>query len=185
MKNTYLTGYLPFVAILLFGLSLSLYTQGLVLGLFKKVGLYNSMLEVFTETEMKLTIVAALMLLFFMIFATLKVIANTINELSLLFFSKDTEGDLLKKVRSGSIVFFAGGLLSLISFSSAVGIITIFLLTTIGYFIYFVFKISPDLTTANIVGIIAFQVVFWAALGTLLALFVMKIYNGALSSMPI
>ncbi|WP_338750895.1 DUF5366 family protein [Bacillus sp. FJAT-52991] len=185
MKNTYLIGYLPAVAMLLFSLSLAMFTEKMIVSLFKKVSLYNSLLEIFTETEVKLTIILALMLVFFMILATLKVIADTVNQLSLLFFSKDTTGELLIKTRSSSIVFFIGGLISLISFSSLTGILIIFILTAIGYFVYFVYKIAPDLSTANLIGIISFQVAVWAFLATLFALLGLKIYNGLLASLPL
>lgn len=185
MKNTYLTGYLPLVAILLFSLSFALFVQGLIISLFKQVGLYTEMLELFTETEVNLVITLSLMVLFFFLISGLKVIANTVNELSLLFFSKDTEGELLKVVRNGSIIFFVGGLLSLISFSSIVGIIAIFFLTAVGYLVFFVYKTSASLSIANLVGVITFQVVSWSTLGILLALFGMKVYNGLLGSLPL
>ncbi|MFK2826533.1 DUF5366 family protein [Bacillus sp. B190/17] len=185
MKNTYLTGYLPLIAILLFSLSLALFTQGLVISLFKQVGLYTDVLELFTETELNLAIIFSLLVLFFFVIAGLKVVANTVNELSLLFFSKDTEGELLKAIRNGSIIFFVGGLISLISFSSLTGILIIFLLTAIGYLIFFVYKTSPSLSMANLIGIITFQIVSWSALGMTLALIGMKVYNGLLASLPL
>ncbi|HZG71837.1 MAG TPA: DUF5366 family protein, partial [Chondromyces sp.] len=101
IKNTYLTGYLPFVSILLFSLSLSIFIQSVAINLLKKVGLYAGVLELFTETELKLAVILAMTVLFFMVFSALKVLADTVNELSLLFFSKDSEGELLKKVRTG------------------------------------------------------------------------------------
>ncbi len=185
MKNTYLIGYLPVVAMLLFSLSLSMFTQKMIVSLFKKVSLYNSLLEMFTETEVKLTITLALMLLFFMILATLKVMADTVNQLSLLFFSKDTTGDLLLKTRSSSIIFFIGGLISLISFSSLTGILIIFFVTAIGYFVYFVYKIAPDLSIANLIGMISFQVAIWAFFMTMFALVGLKVYNSLLGSLPL
>ncbi|MEK4028351.1 MULTISPECIES: DUF5366 family protein [Bacillaceae] len=185
MKNTYLTGYLPLIAILLFSLSFALFVQGIIISLFKKVGLYNEMLELFTKTEINLVITVSLMIAFFFVIAGLKVIANTVNELSLLFFSKDTEGELLKAVRNGSIIFFVGGLLSLISFSSLIGILAIFLLTAAGYLIFFVYKTSSSLSIANLIGIVTFQIVSWSALGVSLALLGMKVYNGLLGSLPL
>ncbi|MGM7634085.1 DUF5366 family protein [Bacillus sp. Hm123] len=185
MKNTYLIGYLPVVAMLLFSLSLAMFTQKMIVGLFKKVSLYNSLLEMFTETEVKLTITLGLMLLFFMILATLKVMAETVNQLSLLFFSKDTTGDLLLKARSSSIIFFIGGLISLISFSSLAGILIIFSVTAISYFVYFVYKIAPDLSVANLIGMISFQVAIWAFFTTMFALAGLKVYNSLLGSLPL
>ncbi|KKB34981.1 putative membrane protein [Bacillus thermotolerans] len=169
----------------MFSLSFALFTQGLAVSLFKQVGLYTGLLEMFTETELKLAMTIALMMLFFFIISGLKVIANTLNELSLLFFSKDTEGELLRVVRSGSIIFFLGGLLSLISFSSIKGILIIFALTAIGYFVYFVYKTSKNLSPANLIGLIAFQIVSWSTLVVLLALVGMKLYNGVLGGLPL
>ena len=185
IKNTYLTGYLPFVSILLFSLSLSIFIQSVAINLLKKVGLYAGVLELFTETELKLAVILAMTVLFFMVFSALKVLADTVNELSLLFFSKDSEGELLKKVRTGSLIFLGGGLLSLLSFSSLIGIIAIFLLTTIGYLIYFAYKLSPSLTTANLIGLVVFQVVVWLAIGTTILLVGMKIYNSLMTSLPL
>ncbi|WP_100332132.1 DUF5366 family protein [Bacillus xiapuensis] len=185
MKNTYLTGYLPVVSMLLFSLSLSMFTQKIMISLFKKVSLYNGMLEIFTETEVKLTIILALMLLFFMILSTLKVIADTVNQLSLLFFSKDTTGELLLKTRSSSIIFFIGGLLSLISFSSLYGILLIFLVTAVSYFIYSVYRMAANLSTANLIGMISFQVAVWAFFSTMFALAGLKVYNSLLGNLPL
>ncbi|HZG71520.1 MAG TPA: DUF5366 family protein, partial [Chondromyces sp.] len=76
-------------------------------------------------------------------------------------------------------------LLSLLSFSSLIGIIAIFLLTTIGYLIYFAYKLSPSLTTANLIGLVVFQVVVWLAIGTTILLVGMKIYNSLMTSLPL
>ncbi|OMP67786.1 DUF5366 family protein [Domibacillus epiphyticus] len=185
MKNSYLTGYMPLLAILLFSLSLAIYAQTLVVDLLKKANLYTGMLDFFTKTEMNLVVIGGLMVVFTMIFATLKLLANTANELALLFFSKDTEGELLKKARFGAVIFFIGGLISLISFSSAAGIIIIFLVTAMAYIVYFVYKISPHITTPQMIGIIVFEALFWIFFGLLLALILMKLYNGILASLPL
>ncbi|MCP3760799.1 YufK family protein [Domibacillus sp. A3M-37] len=185
MKNSYLTGYMPLLSILLFSLSLSMFGQTLIVDLLKQANLYDTMLDIFTKTEINLVVIGGLMVVFTMIFATLKLLANTANELALLFFSKDADGELLKKTRFGAVIFFIGGLLSLISFSSAVGTVIIFLVTAVAYVVYFVYKLSPHITTPQMIGIIVFEAIFWIFFGLLLALIFMKLYNGLLASIPL
>lgn len=185
MKNSYLTGYMPLLSILLFSLSLSMFGQAFIVDMLKKANLYNTMLDIFTKTEVNLVVIGGLMVVFTMIFATLKLLANTANELALLFFSKDAEGELLKKTRFGAVIYFLGGLVSLVSFSSAVGTIIIFLVTSVVYVVYFVYKLSPHISTPQMIGIIVFEAVFWIFFGLLLALIFMKVYNGLLAALPL
>lgn len=93
MKNTYLFSYLPIGAILLFSLSFAIYGELQMLKLFGNLGIYQGMLEFFSEAGIKLALLIVLLLLFFMVFAALK--------LSLLFFSKDSEGKAMNSVRRG------------------------------------------------------------------------------------
>ncbi len=184
MKNTYLTGYLPLLSIILFSLSFSVYSEGLVVKGLKRIKLYDGMLEFITEVEMKLAILIVLFVIFFMLFAALKLIAETINELALLFFSKDAEGNILKALRSGSIVYFIGSGLSIISLEFLLGLGVIFFLTTIVYFIYFVYKISPSLSTQGLIGVIFFEVVIWSVMILSMCFVMLKLYNSLLGSLP-
>lgn len=86
MKNTYFTSYFPLLAILLFSLSLSIRVEMTVIELLKNAGIYEGMKEFFSDGGIQLALIVLLLVLFFMVFAALKLIANTINELSLLFF---------------------------------------------------------------------------------------------------
>src|SRR5690606_32835596 len=140
MKNTYLTSYFPLLAIILFSMSVSIKTEFVLINFLKDSGVYEGMLEFLTDGEVKLSLFFLLLVIFFMVFAALKLIADTINGLSLLFFSKDFEGESLKKVRSGSVIYFIGSALSLFSMFNIMGIGIIFALTTFIYFIYFVYK---------------------------------------------
>ncbi|MGG4042250.1 YufK family protein [Bacillus smithii] len=186
MKNTYLTGYFPFLTILLFSLSLAIYVEDTIMNFLKQIGIYQGMLGIISETELKLAVMIGLIAVFFMVLSALKVVAETINELSLLFFSTDTDGDILKNVRNGSLIFLAGGLVSLCSYASIIGIIAIFLLTVLIYFIYFVYKISPSLTTSfKLVGFICFQIVVWGFITSALLYMILKIYNTAMAGLPI
>ncbi|MDQ0155335.1 YufK family protein [Robertmurraya andreesenii] len=185
MKNTYLTSYFPLLSILLFSLSLSIRVEMSLIELLKNAGIYSGMKEFFSDGGIKLALIALLLVLFFMVFAALKLIADTINELSLLFFSKDSEGENLKQIRSGSIIYFMGGAVSLLSLYSFLGIGAIFVSATVVYFIYFVFKISSSMSFAGVIGVIFFQVVVWSSLLTGVFYLAVKVYNSIIASLPI
>lgn len=185
MRNTYLTSYFPLLSILLFSLSISIRVEMTLIELLKNAGIYEGMKEFFSDGGIKLALLALLLVLFFMVFAALKLIADTINELSLLFFSKDSEGENLKQIRAGSIIYFIGGALSLLSLYSFLGIGAILAGATVIYFIYFVFKISSSMTFAGVIGVIFFQVVIWSSLLTGVFYLAIKVYNSMIASLPI
>ncbi len=185
MKNPYLTSYFPLLAIILFSLSLSVRTEIELISILQNAGIYDGMLEFFSDTGIKLSLLALLMVMFFMVFAALKLIADTINEVSLLLFSKDHEGESLKLIRNGATIYFTAGVVSLISYFSFLGIGAIFALATFIYFIYFVYKISPNLTAVGLVGTIFFQVILWSTLILGIVYIAVKVYNSLIASLPI
>ena len=164
MKNTYFIGYFPFIAIVLFSLSFAIYCEVQVLDLFVHVGLYQGMLEFFSETGIKMALLVVLVLLFFMLFAALKLISDTIIEVSLLLFSKDSEGTGLKSIRMGAILYVAGASISLVSVQSLLGLLAIFTVTNLIAFIYFVYKIITSLSMSGLVGLIFFHIFIWSIL---------------------
>ncbi|WP_268563838.1 DUF5366 family protein [Peribacillus frigoritolerans] len=85
-----------------------------MLKLFGNLGIYQGMLEFFSEAGIKLALLIVLLLLFFMVFAALKLISDTILALSLLFLSKDSEGKALNSVRKGSVIYVIGGCLFIV-----------------------------------------------------------------------
>ncbi|MDZ5472074.1 DUF5366 family protein [Bacillus sp. 31A1R] len=185
MKNTYLTSYFPLLSIILFSLTLAINVEMVLLDFLRKTGIYEGMKEFFTDGGIKLALLFLLLIAFFMVFAALKLIADTINELSLLFFSRDSEGDSLKLIRSGSTIYFFGGAISLLSMYSFIGIALILALTTVIYFVYFVYKVSPTLSIIGVSGLIFFQVLVWSSL--LLGVFYLsiRVYNSIMASLPI
>ncbi|WP_370294835.1 DUF5366 family protein [Rossellomorea marisflavi] len=185
MKNTYLTSYLPILSILMFSLTFSVYGVGVFETLSKKIGVYAGMSEFLSEMQLKLAILVLLMMIFFMILSALKLIAETINGISMLFFSIDSEGELYNKVRPGSMIYFIGGLVSVLSLQSFKGLIGIFVLTSVVYFFYFVNKISSSLTKAGILGVVSMQLFSWAALILTIFFVLIKLYNGLMASLPI
>lgn len=185
MRNPYLTSYFPLLSIIMFSLALSVRTEMEVLSILKNAGIYDGMLEFFSDTGIKLSLLALLMVVYFMVFAAMKLIADTINEVSLLFFSKDHEGESLYLIRHGATIYFMGSVLSLLSFYSFIGIIAIFAVATVVYFIYFVYKISPNLTMAGLIGIVFFQVILWSTLVLGIIYLAVKVYNSLIASLPI
>ncbi|HYK72711.1 MAG TPA: DUF5366 family protein [Pseudoneobacillus sp.] len=186
MKNTYLTSYFPLLSILLFSISFAISLEFKIIYLLKNIGIYEGMLEFFSDGGIKLSLLTLLTILFFMVYSALKMIADTINELSLLFFSRETEGQSLTKIRSGSaIYFFAGALALLVSFYSILAVFLVFLIATISYFIYFVHKVSGELTVTGIVGLIFFQVIVWSTLLVGVGYIATKVYNSIMASLPV
>ncbi|CAH0344613.1 DUF5366 family protein [Bacillus sp. CECT 9360] len=185
MKNTYLIGYFPLIAIVLFSLSFAIYGQMKVLILLKNIGIYDGMLEFVSETGIKLSLLIVMFLICFMLFSALKLISDTIIELSLLFFSKDSDGDDLKNIRMGAMIYFIGGVVSLVSVNSILGLAAIFLGTTVIAFIYLVYKISPSLTTSGLIGLIFFDTFIWLALVLVVAYSSIRLYNSMMASLPL
>lgn len=185
MKNTYLLSYFPLIAILLFSLSFAIYEEMQILLLFQNLGIYQGMLEFFSETGIKLSLLIVLLLVMFMAFAALKLISDTVMELSLLFFSKDADGKALTSVRMGSVIFVIGGVCSLFSVQILGGLLLIFLATNIVALIYFVYKLSSSVSISGLIGLIFFPIFVWAAFLSIVAYSGLKLYNSMIASLPI
>ncbi|MFD2703913.1 DUF5366 family protein [Salibacterium lacus] len=185
MRNTYLTSHFPLFSILLFSLSFSLYSERQISGWLKDVGLYAGMLEFFSAGGIQLTLLFFLVLFFFMIFSALKLIADTLMELSLLFFSKDVEGIELANLRKGTWIYLAGSAASFLFIWMPLGMVCCFLAATLVYFVFVVYHISDSLSGAGMFGLIFFHITFWcaAAAGTSYAGF--RLYNSLMKSLPI
>ncbi|MCH1625501.1 DUF5366 family protein [Ferdinandcohnia quinoae] len=185
MKNTYFTGYFPLISIMLFSISLAIYTEINALVLLKQVGIYRGMQEFFSVAGINLAIFFLFFLFYFMLFAALKLIADTLLELSLLFFSKDRKGDSLQRIRMGSTFYLVGAVASLFSINSLYGIIGIFFLVTVIYFIYFVYKIHATLSFTGLIGIVFFHILIWCTFFTTVIYLCIKLYNSMIASLPI
>lgn len=149
------------------------------------LGLYSGLLEFFSETSLKLSLLFLLALFYFMLFSALKLIANTVNELALFFFSKDQEGQVLMKIRSGSIVFVVGSLFSLIFNQSLLMMTIIFLISCFVYFLFFLFKVSDFLTIGSMFGMVIMILLFWTAFVFLVSYIGLRIYNAILATLSI
>ncbi|RAK18677.1 hypothetical protein B0I26_10998 [Anoxybacillus vitaminiphilus] len=185
MKNTYVTGYLPLIAIILYSMAFGIYAETEIIRLLKKFGLYSGMLEFFSENGIKLTLFFLASLLFFMFFSALKLIADTMIQLSMLFFSKDRQGAVLNEIRFGSLFYVLSGMLSLLFVNDIVVMVVLFLVTTLAYFIYFVYKTYSTLPLTGLVGMVFFHVAFWFAFMLTIVYVCIKLYNGFLESLPL
>jgi len=184
MKNPYLYGYLPLFSVILFSLTFGIYLVGESLELLTAVGVYAGMREFFTDFELRLLLLSVFALCFFMLFSALKLIGETIHEVGMLFFSKHNNGEMISVARGGYLIFFLGALLSVFGVQSILILLGIFALTIFGYFIYNIYKMSQFLTFAGTIGLIFFEILFWAIFITSICYVVLKLYNGILASLP-
>ncbi|MFC0561709.1 YufK family protein [Halalkalibacter alkalisediminis] len=184
MTNRYITSHFPLISILLFSLAFAIFFQGFLLNQLVDLGIYNGMREFISESGIKLTLLFLLQLFFFMVFSALKLIADTTIELSMLFFSKDEEGNELNKVRAGSWIYLVSSILALLLAQYVLLIVILFLVASLCYFIYLVYKISNTLTTAGLIGFIFFQVIFWSVFILAVVLALVKLYNSFMASLP-
>lgn len=185
MKNPYLFGYLPFVTVVLFSLTFGVYSVGESIVFFKEIGLYQGMREFLSDFQLRIFLLAMYALLFFMMFAALKLIASTIHETALLFFLKDEADASYSASKSGAVIYFFGALASAAGIQSWKMLVLIFLVTTFIYFIYVVYKLSPFMTMTNTVGLIFFQIVVWSVLLAVIIFILIRLYNGLLASIPL
>ncbi len=184
MRNPYIFGYLPFATIVLFSLTFGVYTVGVSVDLFKEIGLYAGMREFLTDMQMRIFLLVIYALLFFMFFSALKLIAGTIHETAMLFFSKDVEGASYSEARGGNVIYFFGALVSAGGIHSVNVLAAIFLLTTFIYFVYVVYKLSGFLTIASTIGLIVFEIIVWSVLVSTIVYILLKLYNGVIVSLP-
>lgn len=184
MKNPYIFGYLPFVTIVLFSLTFGVYTVGVSVELFKGIGLYVGMREFLTDIQLRIFLLVIYALLFFMVFSALKLIAETIHETAMLFFSKDVEGKSYSEARGGNVIYFFGALASVGGINSISLLTAIFLLTTFIYFVYVVFKLSKFMTIVSTIGLLIFEIMVWTILVSTIIYILLKLYNGVIASLP-
>lgn len=184
MKNPYLYGYLPLITILLFSLTFGMYAVGVSLELFQSIGVYSGMREFLSDFELRISLLIVFALIFFMVFSALKLIGETIHELGMLFFSKDSEGETMSQARGGYVVLFVGAMCSAFAIQSLYFLVGIFVATIVIYFIFVMYKMSNFLSVGGTVGLLVFEVLAWILLVTLIVYVVLKLYNGILASLP-
>lgn len=102
--NVYLLSYAPLISILLFSTSLAIATTELALHWLDQVGVYDELLQLLTARDTKLVVWLGFLIVYFMIFSSLKLLSDTINQLGFAFFIKEQEGTTLGMLRPGSIL---------------------------------------------------------------------------------
>ncbi|OLO27594.1 hypothetical protein BTR23_20010 [Alkalihalophilus pseudofirmus] len=185
MKNTYITSHFPLFSILIYSTSLALFTQGYIVDQLQVLGIYDGMMEFFSESGIKLTLLFLLLLFSFMLFSALKLISDTVVQLSLLFFSRDEKGDELKKIRSGTWIYLVSSVVALFFFHSVDVIIIVFISATFLYFVFFLYKLSDFLTPLSMFGLIMFHLLFWFSLVMAVTYAFIKLYNSFIASLPL
>ena len=185
MRNTYFTSYFPLISIILFSISSAFFFENQSLIILRKIGLYDGLLEFFSGTEIKLTILFFIFLLFFMMLSAIKLISDTILQFGLLLFSKETTGESLKSARLTSIIYCIGGMLSVFFSFSIYAVGLVFFITTMIAFTYIVYKVSFNLSAGGLVGFVFFQTLSMGAILAAISYTVIKLYNSLLASLPI
>ncbi|MDV6378931.1 YufK family protein [Sporosarcina sp. GW1-11] len=185
MKNPYLFGYLPFVTVVLFSLTFGVYSVGESMTFFKEIGLYQGMREFLSDFQLRIFLLTMYTLVFFMVFAALKLIAVTIHETALLFFLREEADASYSASKSGAVIYFIGALASAAGIQSWKTLVFIFVITSFVYFIYVVYKLSPFMSLTQTIGLIFFQIIMWSVLLVALVYILIRLYNGVLASVPL
>lgn len=184
MKNPYLYGYLPLFSIVLFSLTFGIFAVSESMDFFQGIGIYGGMREFLSDFELRVLLLVMFSLIFFMTFAALKLIGTTIHELGMLFFSKDKNGETMKVARGGNVIFFVGALVSAVGIQSLVVLIAIFAITVLCYYIYVVYKLSSFMNFTGMLGLIVFEILFWALFLTAILFVFIRLYNSVVGSLP-
>ena len=184
MKNPYLYGYIPLFSIVLFSLTFGIFAVSESMAIFKGIGIYGGMREFLSDFELRVLLLVMFSLLFFMTFSALKLIGTTIHELGMLFFSKDKDGETMKVARGGNVIFFFGALVSAVGIQSFIVLIVIFVVTVLVYYIYVVYKLSTFMNFTGMLGLIVFEIIFWALFLTAIIFVFIRLYNSLVSSLP-
>ncbi|MFC3886718.1 DUF5366 family protein [Bacillus songklensis] len=185
IKNKYITSYFPLLSIVLFSMSLGICISFWLIGLFRSLGVYEGLMTFFSARELTLTLFLLLSFLFFMLFAALKLISDTLMGLSLLFFSTDLKGEGVDRASRGVILFVIGSFISIIVSHSLLFIVITFLATACTYFVYAVYRMHEMFKPAALIGFIFFHVFSWSIFTLVIAYFSFKFYHSMLNSLPV
>lgn len=160
-KNIYYLSYLPLLIIVIYSISFGQYFQAKIMVYLSHSGMMEQLLAVFSQLQIRIGIFVILVFLFFMVFATLKLIANTLLQTSLLFFSKDSSGRGIFISKIGSIVYVISAILSLIFSQSIWALVLLFVIASFVYFLFYMYQIRDEMSWVGMFGIVLFQFTFW------------------------
>jgi hypothetical protein len=185
MKSKYITSYFPLLSIILFSMALGIYLSFFFMDLFQSLGIYEGLSIFFSKKELTLTLFSLLSFFFFMVFAALKLIGDTLMDISLFLFSKKQDEEEPYPMNKGTFLFLMGSVLSVFVSHSLLWIMIIIAVTACSYFIYVVYTASSLFKPLSLVGFIFFHVLSWAVFFTTIIYLVLTFYHSMLKSLPI
>ncbi|MEJ9282269.1 DUF5366 family protein, partial [Ureibacillus thermosphaericus] len=86
--------------------------------------------------------------------------------------------------RGGYVLFFIGSFISAFAVQSFTVLLIIFALSLFCFFVYSIYKMSQYMSLSGMIGLIAFEILFWSFFITVVIFVCMKLYNGILASLP-
>lgn len=185
MKNKYIMSYVPLLTVVLFSMALGIYLSFFFIDLSQSLGIYEGLRLFFSARELTITLFLLSSFFFFMLFAALKLIGDTLMGISLFLFLKEQIEEKPKKIHKGAILFLAGSFVSLIVSHSLLSIVLTIFVSACVYFIYVVYEMHGLFQPLPLVGFIFFHILSWAIFfGGTLYLF-LTFYNSMLKSLPI
>ncbi|GGG24684.1 hypothetical protein GCM10007425_19070 [Lysinibacillus alkalisoli] len=184
MKNPYFFGFLPLVTILFFSMSFGIFAVNESLLLFKKIGIYAAMREFLTDFELRTFLFICFIVLFFMLFAAIKLIGETVHAIGMLFFAKFTEEQPFIDTRSSYVVLFIGACVSFIGMNHLFLLLSVSAITIIAYFIVVMARLTTNLSFFNVLLLLLFEFVIYTVIILGIAYAVVKLYNTLLASLP-
>ena len=176
-RNVYLLGYIPFISVLLFAMAFSLYFYHFVKEKIIYLGLYEGLSAYISATHLNVALFVCILIVVMMVLALLKLFAEFLLRLSLLFFSKDSTGLFFIHSQTGAIFYLFGGVFSIFLSAWLAPILVLFVLSTLCFFVYILYKLGDSVSISGIIGIIFFQVFVWVAIGSSLYITVIQMIN--------
>ncbi|MDQ0247237.1 hypothetical protein J2S09_004886 [Bacillus fengqiuensis] len=184
-KNKYIMSYVPLLTIVLFSMSLGIYLSFFFIDLSQSLGIYEGLRLFFSTRELTVTLFLLLSFFFFMLFAALKLIGDTLMGMSLFLFSKEQVEEETEKIHKGTVIFLAGAFVSLIVSHSLLWIVLSIFVTACVYFIYVVYEMHGLFKPLPLVGFIFFHILTWAIFFSGIIYLSLTFYNSMLKSLPI
>lgn len=184
-KVQHFTHYLSFFSILLFSTAFSINAELYLMEQLNQYGLYKSFMEAFSEGYVKITIWFALFLFYFMLFSAIKLIANTVMELSIFFFCKSEPNATFPSHPWASTLYLGLAVISIFCAKSIVILAGIYLGAGIIAFALLIHKVADRLSLPRIVGVVFMHFMFWAVFLFAVLNVLLKLYNGVVRSIGI
>lgn len=90
----------------------------------------------------------------------------------------------MSQARGGYVILFIGAMCSAFAIQSIYVLAGIFILTVFVYFIYLIYKMSHFISMGGTMGLLAFELLLWTLLVSLIVYVILKLYNGILAGLP-